>query len=216
MNVTPEIIVIDYGLGNLLSVCRGLECCGAKVKLTADPNTILSASRVLLPGVGAFDSGIAELRRQGLDSVVREVAAKGVPLLGVCLGMQLLFDESEEFGISSGLGVLSGKVVAIPIKTVNGQKQKIPQIGWNGLVLSGGRTNWEGTLLQEVVPGESVYFVHSFMVNPSNPDIRIADCIYGGWVIPSVIEQENIVGCQFHPEKSGAVGLKILRGFLSL
>ena len=212
----PEVAVIDYGMGNLLSVRRGLEHCGATVTVTADPDAILSAPWVVLPGVGAFADGMAELRRQGLDAVVREVAARGIPLLAICLGMQMLLDESEEFGTTAGLGLIPGRVVPVPSMTADGHPPKIPHIGWNALVLPQGRENWEGTLLQEIKPGEAVYFVHSFMASPTDPGDRIADCAYGGVLVSAAIGRENIFGCQFHPEKSGEVGLKVLRRFLTL
>jgi len=210
----PGVAVIDYGMGNLLSVTRALEHCGADVKMTADPDVIRTSPRVVLPGVGAFGDGMAELRRQGLDEVVREVAALGTPLLGICLGMQMLLDESEEFDLTAGLGLIPGRVETVPAKTANGHPQKIPHIGWNALVLSLGRESWEGTILQEIKLGEAVYFVHSYMALPSSPDHRIADCIYGGMRVTAAIGRDNIVGCQFHPEKSGEVGLKVLRRFL--
>lgn len=213
---TSEVAVIDYGVGNLLSVRRGLEHCGAVVTMTADPDVILSAPRVILPGVGAFADGMAGLRRDGLDAVVREVAARGVPLLGICLGMQMLLDESDEFGITPGLGLIPGRVVPVPSTTTDGYLQKIPHIGWNVLALPQGLESWDGTLLQEVKSGEAVYFVHSFMANPSSPSHRIADCLYGGVSISAAIGRENIFGCQFHPEKSGEVGLTVLRRFLSI
>ena len=213
---TSEVAVIDYGVGNLLSVRRGLEHCGAVVTMTADPDVILSAPRVILPGVGAFADGMAGLCRDGLDAVVREVAARGVPLLGICLGMQMLLDESDEFGITPGLGLIPGRVVPVPSTTTDGYLQKIPHIGWNVLALPQGLESWDGTLLQEVKSGEAVYFVHSFMANPSSPSHRIADCLYGGVSISAAIGRENIFGCQFHPEKSGEVGLTVLRRFLSI
>jgi len=212
----PEVAVIDYGLGNLLSVRRGLEHCGATVTVTSDPNTILSAPRVVLPGVGAFARGMSALRSQGLDAVVRKVAAQGSFLLGICLGMQMLLDGSVEFSDTEGLGIIPGNVVPIPSTTTNGFWQKIPHIGWNNLILAPGFENWEKSLLHEVNPGEAVYFVHSFMAVPKNPKHCIANCLYGGTPVPATIGRDNIYGCQFHPEKSGVVGLKILRRFLSL
>jgi len=211
---TPEVAVIDYGMGNLLSVRRGLEHCGATVTVTADPDAILSAPWVVLPGVGAFVDGMAELRRQGLDGVVREVAARGTPLLGICLGMQMLLDESVEFGVTEGLGLIRGRVIPVPAITAGGYPQKIPHVGWNALVLPHGREDWKDTLLQEVKPGESVYFVHSFMASPVDPGHRIADCLYGAMPVSAAIARGNVFGCQFHPEKSGEVGLKVLRRFL--
>jgi glutamine amidotransferase len=208
-----DVVVIDYGIGNVLSVRRGFEHCGATVTVSADPKIILAASRVVLPGVGAFADGMDELTRRGLDVVVRELAARGIPLLGICLGMQMLLDESEEFGLTPGLGLIAGRVVPVPCVNIESVPQKIPHIGWNGLVLPQGRRDWQGTLLQNNRSGEAVYFVHSFMAVPLDPGHRIADCMYGGHLVPAVIGQGRITGCQFHPEKSGQVGLKILRKF---
>lgn len=209
----PEVIVIDYGVGNLLSVQRGLEHCGAKVTLTADPERILAAKRVVLPGVGAFENAMMALGALDLVGVIREVGRRETPLLGICLGMQLLLDESDEFGITAGLGLIPGRVVAIPVQSTLGDTQKVPHIGWNALMPSSTHLDWSGTLLQYNRPGDAAYFVHSFMAVPTDPVNRIADCMYGGHVIPAVIGRDNITGCQFHPEKSGEVGLKILRRF---
>jgi glutamine amidotransferase len=210
-----DVAVIDYGLGNILSVRRGLEHCGAKVTVTDDANVIRSADRVVLPGVGAFANGMAELQRRGLDVVVRDTAARGVPLLGICLGMQMLLGESEEFGVTAGLGLIPGRVVPVPTTTADGRPHKIPHIGWSSLVLSEGCENWQGELLQEVKPGDAAYFVHSFMANPADPSHRISDCLYGGRRIAAAIGRDNVFGCQFHPEKSGEVGLRVLRRFLA-
>jgi len=211
-----NVAVIDYGMGNLLSVRRGLEHCGATVTVTSDPDEIFSASRVLLPGVGAFSDAMTELCRLGLDGVVREVGARGTTLMGICLGMQMLFDESDEFGTTAGLGLIPGRVVPLPITTITGQTQKIPHIGWNELELPQGRKDWQGSVLQDLKSGDSVYFVHSFMANPNNAEYRIANCIYGGNPVSAVITRDNVIGCQFHPEKSGEVGLNVLRRFLLL
>lgn len=210
----PEVTVIDYGVGNLLSVQRGLEHCGAKVTLTADPEQILAAQRVVLPGVGAFGNAMRALERLNLVSVIREIADRHTPLLGICLGMQLLLDESEEFGNTAGLGMIPGRVVPVPAQTLSGEPQKIPHIGWSALQLSNALTDWQDTLLQENRPGDSAYFVHSFMAVPTDPVHRIANCAYGGHLIPAAIGRDQITGCQFHPEKSGEVGLKILRRFI--
>jgi glutamine amidotransferase len=211
---TSEITVIDYGVGNLLSVSRGLEHCGAKVNVSSDPEFILKSKKVILPGVGAFPNGMRALIELGLDFVIKEVVNNDVPLLGICLGMQLLLDESEEFGITKGLGVIPGKVVPIPNRSINGEIQKIPHIGWNSLINLG--TNWKNTILDEVREGDAVYFVHSFMASPETVEDRLADVLYGGHKISSVIAKGNTFGCQFHPEKSGEVGLKILRNFVKL
>jgi glutamine amidotransferase len=212
---TREVAVIDYGMGNLLSVRRGLEHCGATVTVTADPEAILSARLVVLPGVGAFADGMLELRRRALDVVVREVSARGTQLLGICLGMQMLLDESDEFGTTAGLGLIPGRVIPVPTTTIDNRSQKIPHIGWSAIVLPEGRGDWDNTLLQDVKPGEAVYFVHSFMANPTDSVHRIADCLYGGMPVSAAIGRENVFGCQFHPEKSGEVGLKVLQRFLT-
>jgi glutamine amidotransferase len=209
-----DVAVIDYGVGNLLSVRRGLEHCGAKVQVTSDPERIRTASRVVLPGVGAFTDGMAELSLNGLDEVVKEVANKGTPLLGICLGMQMLLDESEEFGVTKGLGLISGKVVPIPSITKEGNSQKIPHTGWNSLILPSETNTWDGTILEKIKPNDAVYFVHSFMASPTNQEDRLADCLYGGISVSASIIKDNIFGCQFHPEKSGEVGLKVLKTFL--
>ena len=210
-----EVVVIDYGVGNLLSVSRALEHCGARVVITSDAAAILAAGRVVLPGVGSFANGMAALRIGDLDAVVRQVAATGTPLLGICLGMQMLLDKSEEFGMTDGLGLIPGNVVKIPIMTTTGEPQKIPHIGWNELVFPAQRDSWQDCLLSNVEPGEAVYFVHSFMAEPTLPEHRLADCRYGGISISAVVKRDNVMGCQFHPEKSGDVGLKVLKRFLS-
>ncbi len=210
-----DVAVIDYGIGNLLSVRRGLEYWGAGVTVTADPAVILGASKVVLPGVGAFAGGMSGLARSGLDDVVREVAARGKELLGICLGMQMLLDESEEFGSTAGLGLIPGRVVAVPSMTADGGQQKIPHIGWSSLTVPDHRVDWNGTLLEGVRPGEAAYFVHSFMADPADSAHRVSDCLYGGVKISACISRDNVSGCQFHPEKSGEVGLRVLKRFLN-
>lgn len=210
----PKVTIIDYGIGNLLSVQRGLDHCGAVVTMTADPEQILSAHRVLLPGVGAFGSAMQELHRLDLVAVIRELYLRGTPLLGVCLGMQLLLEESSEFGITTGLGLIPGRVIPLATHTLAGVRQKIPHIAWSALMPSNALGNWRGTLLEDNQPGEAAYFVHSFMSEPTDPAHRIAECFYGGHLVSAVIGKDQITGCQFHPEKSGEVGLKILRRFI--
>lgn len=208
----PDVTVIDYGVGNLLSVQRGLEYCGANVLVTADPEKILSASRVVLPGVGAFANAMTALNDLGLVEVIREIANRQTPLLGICLGMQLLLEESDEFGLTEGLGLIPGRVVAVPGRSISGDLQKIPHIGWNALH-AGNDKGWKNTLLQDIQEGSATYFVHSFMASPYDLSHRIADCLYGGHKVAAMIGRGNVIGCQFHPEKSGEVGLRILRRF---
>lgn len=211
-----DVVVIDYGVGNLLSVSRGLEHCGASVLVSNDPEIILGAPRIVLPGVGAFRDAMAELHRRNLDDVVHTFVRKGKPLLGICLGMQLLLDESEEFGVTAGLGLIPGRVIPIPTSTTDGLVQKVPHIGWSELSLPDGRSSWDDTLLQGMSANEAFYFVHSFMAAPEDPSHRVADCKYGGASVSAVIGRANIHGCQFHPEKSGTVGLRVLKRFLTV
>ena len=210
----PEVTVVDYGVGNLLSVQRALEHSGASVVVTSDPESVANAARLVLPGVGAFGNAMEMLNTLGLVQAIQS-AAKRAPMLGICLGMQLLLDESDEFGLTKGLGIIPGRVEAIPDKTVQGDPQKIPHIGWKGL-LPGTGGAWANSVLADVAEGGSVYFVHSFMVVPANPASRLADYSYGGHRVAAVLKFGNITACQFHPEKSGEIGLNILRRFISL
>ena len=213
--MSPSVTVVDYGIGNLLSVSRALEQCGAKVLLTDDPMQIAQAQRLVLPGVGAFKDGMDGLQARALVDTLREFAATGRALLGICLGMQMLLDFSEEFGTHAGLGLIPGRVLAIPATSPSGAPHKIPHIGWNELQAPGA-TKWAGTILDGVRPGSSVYFVHSFTAFPDDPACRLADASYDGCLVSAAIQSGNIYGCQFHPEKSGEVGLNVLRQFLTL
>jgi glutamine amidotransferase len=211
-----DVVVIDYGMGNLLSVRRGLEHCGASVEVSSDPEVIHNAARVVLPGVGAFADAMAELHRLQLVEVLQTVAARGTPLLGICLGMQLLLNESEEFGLTAGLGLIHGRVVPLNVQSPEGNVLKVPHIGWNELYPSESCLDWSSTLLQDVKPREAVYFVHSFMARMTDRGHCLSQCRYGNLMVPAVISRANIHGCQFHPEKSGETGLRILRRFLAL
>jgi glutamine amidotransferase len=208
-----EIVIIDYGVGNLLSVKRGLEHCGAKVLVTSKPEEILNAAKVILPGVGAFKKAMKALDNLGLVKVIQEVANRKINLLGICLGMQLLLDESDEFGLTKGLGLIPGRVVAIPTKNDDGMINKIPHIGWSKLINSEGISYWNEGILKTLGRSDSSYFIHSYMALTNNNKYTIAYCLYGSKKIPAVIQRDRIIGCQFHPEKSGEVGLKILRDF---
>lgn len=212
----PRVVVVDYGVGNLLSVTRALESRGADVTVAGDAQAIPAAERLVIPGVGAFADGMAELERRGLVQPIRDYAATGRPLLGICLGMQLLFSESEEFGYHRGLDILAGKVAAIPNQAACGKWRKTPHIGWNELRLPPGRRTWESTLLAGLAEGTATYFVHSFAAVPTDPTIRLADCDHEGFAISAAVQQGRICGCQFHPEKSGKTGLSIVDNFLSM
>lgn len=212
----PTVTIIDYGIGNMLSVARAFAHCGAEVRLSGTPEGILAAERLVLPGVGAFADGMAGLHELHLVDAVRRYAACGRPFLGICLGMQMMLDSGEEFGDHRGLGLIPGKVVAIPPTATDGTPHKIPHIGWNRLELPTPGADWRGTVLEGVVPGAAAYFVHSFTAVPADPGYRLADCHYNGRLIAAAIRSGNLYGCQFHPEKSGEVGLAIIRNFIGL
>jgi len=198
------IAIIDYGVGNLFSLCSSLERIGAQAVVTSDPAVIRKARKLILPGVGAFADAARKLRDSGMDVLVKEQAALGKDIMGICLGMQLLFEKSYEFGEHTGLGLLRGSVIGM-----NGtipSELKIPHIGWNALHLCR-----ESRLLRYVKEDDCVYFVHSFYATDC-PDSVIATAEYGK-PLTAAVEQGNIMGCQFHPEKSGPVGLSILRAF---
>ncbi len=210
---TVHVTVIDYGIGNLYSVGRALEHCGATVTFAHDAATVAAASRLVLPGVGAFADGMQGLRDRGLADAIRHYAASGRPLLGICLGMQMLASVSEEFGEHEGLGIIPGRVVAVPGTTTTGQPQKTPHIGWNTLQPAPG-ARWADTALSDTPPGTAVYLVHSYHVRPDNHAYLHAVCDYGGHAITAAIGRGAILGCQFHPEKSGPAGLRVLAAFV--
>ena len=198
------IAVIDYGVGNLFSLCSSLQRIGADVLVTSDPDEIRKADKLILPGVGAFADAAKKLEASGLDVLIRQQAAQGKEIMGICLGMQLLFEKSYEFGEHTGLGLLNGSVIGM--EGTLPAELKIPHIGWNAL-----KFTKESKLLHYIKEGDCVYFVHSFYVDPSAESV-VATAEYGKEVTAAV-QQGNVMGCQFHPEKSGEVGLNILRAF---
>ena len=201
------IAIIDYGVGNLFSLESSFAAIGAEVTVTADPVVLQQADKLLLPGVGAFEDAAKKLRQSGLDTVVKEQAASGKPLLGICLGMQLLFDKSHEYGCHEGLGLIPGAVK--PIADVIPKDLKIPHIGWNAL-----HFQKDCPIFKEISEGDCVYFVHSFYATDCQ-DHTVATAEYGA-PLTAAVAKGNVYGCQFHPEKSGAVGLKILKAFAEL
>jgi imidazole glycerol-phosphate synthase subunit HisH len=211
-----RVTVVDYGMGNLLSVSQALEEAGGSVTVAHSAEQILEAERLVLPGVGAFVGGMAELHERGFVEPIREFAASGRPLLGICLGMQMLLDRSEEFGESEGLGLIPGSVVPVPAAGTNGAPHKIPHIGWNELVRPEGGADWDDSILRNVAPGSSAYFVHSFTAAPEDPRHRLADCHYDGCTISAALRSGNLYGTQFHPERSGPAGIRVIDAFLDL
>ena len=197
--------IIDYGVGNLFSLQSSFAAIGAQTFVSGDPGELGKADKLILPGVGAFGDAAQKLRDTCLDVFVREQAQKGVPLMGICLGMQLLFEKGYEYGIQDGLGLLPGNVV--PMKGKLPEQLKIPHMGWNALHIE----NKNSKLLSRIKEGDYVYFVHSFYVEGCG-DALAATAEYG-LPVTAAVERGNIYGCQFHPEKSGEAGLNILRAF---
>ncbi len=197
--------IIDYDAGNLKSVQKALDYLGEENVITRDPEEILSADRVILPGVGNFGDAMKQLDALGLTGVIREAADRQIPFLGICLGLQLLFESSQESPGVEGLGILKGKIVRIP----DTEGLKIPHIGWNSLTLEN-----QGRLFAGLEGEPYVYFVHSYYLQAEDPQIVKASTEYGAHIHASV-EQGNVFACQFHPEKSGSVGLHILKNFIA-
>jgi len=200
------IVIVDYGMGNLRSVQKGLEKVGANAVISRDQDQIRKADRLVLPGVGAFPQCMANLARFELIEPIREMVASGRPFLGICLGLQLLFDESEEFGIHEGLKIIPGKVKAFD----KAMGLKIPHMGWNQI-----RFRKQSPIFRDIEDGSFVYFVHSFYVAPDDPADTAAESEYGV-TFTAAVERDNIFASQFHPEKSQQVGLTMLRNFAGL
>lgn len=198
------IAIIDYGVGNLFSLASSFSAIGIEAVVTADPAVIRAADRLILPGVGAFEDAARKLRESGMADLVKEEAARGKPIMGICLGMQMLFEKSFEYGEHEGLGLIKGSVR--PIADVIPKGLKIPHIGWNAL-----RFTRPHSLFKYLKEGDFVYFVHSFYAADCN-DAVIATSEYGA-PLTAAVANGNVMGCQFHPEKSGDVGLSILRAF---
>lgn len=210
-----SVTVVDYGVGNLHSVRRALESCGCdRVVVSTDPADLDSADRLILPGVGAFADGMRGLRERSLVDPIVRFARSGRPLLGICLGMQMLATQSEEFGSHAGLDLIPGRVVAIPRRAVDGSTLKVPFIGWTPVSLTDGGSA-DGSLLASHPPQAAVYLVHSFHTQPDDPSHLLATYAFGGHRITAAIRSGNVTGFQFHPEKSGTVGLEILRKFVA-
>jgi imidazole glycerol-phosphate synthase subunit HisH len=211
MKDNPPVTIVDYGRGNLLSVGRAFEQAGADITITDDTGAIADASRLVVPGVGAFGDAMAELSARNLTGALKAYAETGRPMFGVCVGMQILFDSGEEFGEHAGLGLLPGRVTSIAGRSE--MRLKIPHIGWNRLIPA---AEWDGTILSGLGDDPYCYFVHSFAVVEDSADDLLSQTAYGDISLTAAVRRGNIWGCQFHPEKSGPTGLKIISNFLEL
>ena len=202
------IAIVNYGVGNLFSLKSSLDAIGAETVVTGDAKTLREADKIILPGVGAFEDAVKKLRATGLDDVIKEEAAKGKPIMGICLGMQMLLEKSFEYGEHIGLGLIKGEVR--PIDEVIPKDLKIPHIGWNELKFQNGKHE----IFKYINEGDFVYFVHSYYGAKCDESV-IATAEYGEH-LTAAVAKDNVCGCQFHPEKSGNVGLKILRAFCEM
>jgi len=200
------IAIIDYDAGNIKSVEKAMLLLGQEVKITRDKDEILNADKVILPGVGAFGDAMGKIRQYGLENVIKEVVKKGTPFLGICLGLQLLFESSDETPGVEGLGILKGKILRIPDK----EGLKIPHMGWNSL-----KFPVKGRLFKGLPEDSYVYFVHSYYLSAEDETIVTATTEYST-IIHASVEQGNVFACQFHPEKSSDVGIQILKNFVEL
>ena len=204
-----DVAIIDYKMSNLFSVQAACEKVGLSSTITSEKNEILDAKVAILPGVGAFGEAMKYLSDLKLDDTIFQFADSGKPFVGICLGLQLLFDSSEEFGDYSGLGLIKGKVKKFKLYSHNSTKYPVPQIGWNKISRNG--YSWGNTLLCNNTNDDFMYFVHSYFVEPENDNIMLSKTTYGNTEYCSSIQQNNIFACQFHPEKSGEIGINIYK-----
>ena len=208
--MSTRVVVIDYGIGNVFSVCNALQAIGANVSLTRSSQDIRNADRLILPGVGAFARAMEALDGFGLSDVIRDYVRTGKPFLGICIGMQVLMERSTEFGDHKGLGFFEGQVERIPATTPLGERIRVPHIGWSSLIAE---QPLQGTPLASAGNG-AVYFVHSYHCQPKDRSQLLASVDYDGVAVTAAIRRDNIIGVQFHPERSGVVGHRILDSFV--
>ena len=209
--LSKKITIIDYGCGNILNLARAIKFIGYEVDITHDKNKIINSSYVILPGVGAFGNAMKQIEKYNLHNTILEYAKSNKPLLGICLGMQILLTVSYEFGVHKGLGLIEGKV--IKISNEKNKEIKIPHMGWNEIYPNNNKKEWKNKILKNSSIGKSFYFVHSFVCITKDNDSTIAVCNYSDISIPAVIATGNVYGCQFHPEKSADNGLAVLKNF---
>jgi glutamine amidotransferase len=213
LNSKPTVTIIDYGASNLISVARAFEHLGIQTQMSDSPYDITHATHLVLPGVGAFGKAMEALIKRKLVEPIIEYCLKKRPFIGICLGMQMMLEYGREFGDHKGLGLIAGEVAPIPRTGEDRKPHKIPNVGWRSLVPHSANRVWDNTILHEITLKSAVYFTHSYRVTVGKESDRLADSFYNGIDICSVIKSGNMYGCQFHPEKSGPVGLKILRNF---
>tara|TARA_B100001105_G_C22244694_1_gene379834 strand:+ start:144 stop:779 length:636 start_codon:yes stop_codon:yes gene_type:complete len=209
-----KITIIDYGCGNILNLVRAIKFLGYEVETTHEVKRIINSSHVILPGVGAFGNAMKQLEKYSLQKTIIEYAQLNRPLLGICIGMQILFTLSYEFGVHKGLNLIEGEVIKISNK--KNKEIKIPHVGWNEIYPNNDKKEWKNKILKNNLIGKNFYFVHSFACLTKNSDSTIAVCNYSGISIPAVVSVDNVFGCQFHPEKSADNGLAFLKNFCEI
>lgn len=214
--IAPQVAIVDFGLGNLYSVRQACRHVNLDAEITSSRDAILNANAVILPGVGAYGDAMNALHRLGLVATLREFADSGRPFLGVCLGMQLLMSESQEFGRYEGLNIIKGSVIPFGNPREGNRRLKVPQIGWNQICASEKTIKWDNSILNGLPQDEYMYFVHSFVVVPEDPAITLSTTCYGDVSFCSSLQVGNIFACQFHPERSGKKGLQIYQNFAAL
>ena len=212
----PQVAIVDFGLGNLFSVAQACQAVGLHSTITPDRRVIEQADAVILPGVGAFGDAMQTLRRLDLVGLLRDTPARGVPLIGICLGVQLLMTESHEFGRHEGLGLIGGEVVPLKDPREGGRRLKVPQVGWNRIHAAGGVGRWSGTPLDGLPDDTFMYFVHSFVVVPEDRSVVRSTTTYGDIEFCSSVSSGRIFACQFHPERSGPRGLQVYENVRTL
>ena len=210
-----KVVTIDYGMSNTLSVVRALKYCGAEVRLSNKKEEILNADYLVLPGVGAFHEGMEEIKKRDLESPIKQYIESNKLFLGVCLGMQMLLEVSNEFEETTGLGIIEGQVEQLPKKSKTEKEIKIPHISWNK-AMKYKDDSWNDPIFQNIKQDSYFYFVHSYFCKPKDIDRILAVTPFHDFLFPSIIKKNNAYGIQFHPEKSGEVGLQILKNFLEL
>lgn len=207
-----KIAIIDYEIGNVKSIINAFKKIGIEPILTNERETIINSDGLILPGVGAFSQGMKNLQKYCLPEIIYDFVNTKKPFMGICLGMQMLMEESEEFGLTKGLGLIEGKVIKLPVQNPN--YEKLPHVSWNEI--STKNISWENTILDDLEEYTDMYFVHSFVASPKNEENILSITEYSDYKFCSSVKKDNIYGCQFHPEKSGEQGLKIIQNFVNL